>query len=102
MQFNTLNASQISNIETLNGNYVVSGNTFNLTMETERIRKEIISAIDTLSGDIVKSGSLSPEQVRQMKIAETELKTEVSAGGTILDKFQSYGKLLKSFTGQME
>lgn len=102
MQIGTQNASQINNIETMNGNFSISGNTFNLTMEIERIQKEVIADIDKLSQEISSTHKLSEEQTHTLKSVEAELKKEVSSGGNFVEKFQHYGKLLKTYTGEIE
>ena len=101
MQIGTQNASQINNIETLNGGFSISGNTFNLTLEMERVKKEVVADIEKLSEEISSSNTLSQEQIQILKNAEIELKDEISHGGNFLEKFQNYGKLLKSYANEM-
>lgn len=95
MQIWTQNASQINNIENLNWDFNISGNTFSLNIEIEKRKTEILDWINTIESQLKQEWKINENIVSSWN----ELKNDVNnSSSTILESYKKYAKYLKEAT----
>ncbi|MDD4151762.1 MAG: hypothetical protein PHR68_04050 [Candidatus Gracilibacteria bacterium] len=95
MQIGNQQASQINNIENLNGDFNISGNTFSMSIEIEKRKTEILEGLNNIEKELTKEGKNTNEII----LVGNELKDSINANkSNIFDSYKKYAKLLKETT----
>jgi len=100
MQIWSQTASQINNIESLNWNFNIWWNTFNLQLEIQRNEKEIIDFLSQIQWEL-KSKWIYSQEIQNWEII---LKNNIEKKSTdwILDWFKEYARKVKEVTNTTE
>lgn len=100
MQIWSQTASQINNIESLNWNFNMWWNTFNLQLEIQRNEKEIIDFLSQIQWEL-KSKWIYSQEIQNWEII---LKNNIEKKSTdwILDWFKEYAWKVKEVTNTTE
>ncbi len=104
VQIGTQTGSVINNIDHMNGDLNISGNTFNLSVQIHQVKEEILREVDNLTNTIVQNPSV-PQDVKDVMSREGESLKQAVEGANetvkddaFLSRFQNYSKILKEYT----